>query len=174
VAVHWAEWAQSFTIIAAECVRSLDMYRFRGVETKHQSGSLPSRKGHKLRIPRQAIHSYIVLLETLLHVDPPGLIKANTTILHDPLHLPLPFEIQPGPRITLHDIAAQVEVIGCETGFDIGHEGGGDAAVEGFREGWWEEVEPSGAGGVEDCDGVGQYQRLDGTQWRGDTYAFQP
>jgi hypothetical protein len=110
----------------------LETCRFQGAETKHPSRSLPSRKGHKLRIPRQAIGSDIVLLETLLHVNSPRLVEADASILHDPLHLPLPFEVQTGPGITLHDIAAQVEVVGCETGLDIGHEGGGDAAVKGL------------------------------------------
>ena len=148
---------------------------FSGAETKHPSSSPPSPKGHKLRIPRQAIRSDIVLFETLLHVDPPRLIEADASILHDPLHLSLPFEVQTGPGITLHDIAAQVEVVGCETGLDIGHEGGGNAAVKGFGEVGWEEVEPPGAGGVEDCNQRGQYQRFDIRQMREEhAYVFQP
>ena len=108
-----------------------------------------SRKRHKFRIPRQTIRPDVILLESLLHIYPPGLVEAYVPIPHDALHVLLGADIEASARVTFHDVATQVKIIRGEAGLDVRHEGGGDAGVEGLRDAGWEEMEPARAGGVE-------------------------
>ena len=79
-----------------------------------------SRERHKFGIIRQAIRADIVLLEALLHVDPPGLIEVDPVRAHDLLHLAFSKLIQALPRVTLHHVAREIECRGSEARFNVG------------------------------------------------------
>ena len=87
------------------------------------------REANKLWILGKAIAADSVLPELLLHVESPGLIKANVLPLHDTLNLSLSPLIQTRARITLYDVGRQIERARVQAGFHIIPERGRNRVV---------------------------------------------
>jgi hypothetical protein len=71
--------------------------------------ALFSREADKLRIPRYAICTNIILLESILHVDASRLVKVYTSPLHDAHDLLLARIIEALSRVAGFDISREVE-----------------------------------------------------------------
>lgn len=77
--------------------------------TPYQS-LIKSREHHSLPIQRSPIRRNPLPPESLLHHNPPRLVKTHPSPLHHTMHLALRHLIQPSPRIPLLDISRQIEV----------------------------------------------------------------
>ena len=82
-----------------------------------------SRETDKLGIPRYTVCADVILLEPVLHVYAPRLVKVHASPLHDSHNFFLARVVQPLPRVAFH-VARHVEVGRVQPGFDVFAEGG--------------------------------------------------
>lgn len=117
------------------------------------------RKANKLWISGPAIRTHPLLSESLHDDQPPGLIEANTLLLHHALHLPFAGVIDASASIARLNVAAEIEGAAVQAGSGVGVEVGveicGDgivAQVEWIGKGVerWNMREPGAASQVED------------------------
>lgn len=83
-----------------------------------------SRETDKLGIPRYTVRADVILLEPVLHVYAPRLVKVHASPLHDSHNFLLASIVETLSRVAGFDIAREIEGSGRETGVDVVAEGG--------------------------------------------------
>jgi hypothetical protein len=91
-----------------------------------------SRKANELRVARNPISADIVLLETILHVDAPGLVEVDTAALHDAHHLLLARIVESLARVAGLEVGVEIKGGRGKSGVNVVLERGRQARVDGL------------------------------------------
>lgn len=128
---------------------SLSSLHLRRISSESPSNS---RKADELGIPGPAVGTDTVGAEALLHVDPSGLVEAQTPFLHDLEDLGFRDIVKAGAGVARVDVGAEVECIAREPCLDVAGKAVRQPRVE--VGGAWEvgeEIQPRVPCQVEHC-----------------------